>query len=138
MEKQNNNLLENQDNELSEVQQSKRAARWRRLRVLYLEPAVALYAIGDFMNYTILQQYVYYRVAEDLSLPVDYMMEESGGCGTIESNSTNTSVIDKYGEVEAKVTLLIDKLNINDVFSLKISLQYVGIPDKANGKQSDI
>ena len=44
------------------------------------------------MNYTIMQQYVYYRVAKDLGLPVEYMMEESGGCGEMASNGTNVFV----------------------------------------------
>ena len=50
------------------------------------------------MNYTIMQQYVYYRVARDLGLPVEYMMEESGGCGEMASNGTNVFV-----DIEKKV-----------------------------------
>ena len=80
------------------VAQHQRPNRPGWQRYVYLEPALFLYAIGDFMNYTILQQYAYYRVAEELGLPVDHMMEQSEGCVSM-NNSTNST----FEDIENKV-----------------------------------
>ena len=111
-----NHSMDNQKDLLG-VRKSKNFERCR-LCASYLEPAVAVYAIGHFMNYTLLQQYVYFRVANNMGLPVEYMRKERGGCDTNPSNFTNTSVTaERFADIEAKVDHVMNKVNHSFLFS---------------------
>ena len=61
---------------------------WRRF--LYLEPAVFFYHLGFVINVALIPQYVYYRLAEQYSLPPSYILDSNVGCDDI--NNANSSM----------------------------------------------
>lgn len=95
---------ESKNADSKEINQQRKKRGWRRF--IYLEPVLFFYSIGDFMNYTIQQQYVYYRVGEDFGLPVEYMMNASGGC-TSTQNSTNSTLWDLERKVKYILILIL-------------------------------
>ena len=73
---------------------------WRR--ILYLEPAVFLYDLGFIINFALLGQYVYYRLAQIYALPADYILDSTVGCDAIENANSSMSHIEdkvKLGEI---------------------------------------
>ena len=90
------------------IQQRKRCG-WHRF--IYLEPALFFFSVGDFMNYAIQPQYVYYRIAKELGLSVEYMTESRGGCPT--RNSTNSTLLDIESKVEYILRLLLQVFTLS-------------------------